>query len=54
MGVQGLLPQLRPMTARVNLKEYEGKRVAVDASVWLHRGTYACAVELFRGVKTTK
>ena len=52
MGISGLLPQLRPAMKAVTLSDFKGKRVAVDANVWIHRGTYACASELVLGLPT--
>lgn len=55
MGIQGLLQKLEPIVERQQaLDKYAGQRIGVDASVWLHRGTYACATELFRGMPTTR
>eukprot|EP00729_Bicosta_minor_P016764 gene16764-20841_t len=48
MGISGLLPFVEDATTIVNLKQYSGKRIAVDASTWLHRGAYSCAVELIQ------
>ena len=38
MGIAGLLPLVDDATEIVNIKQYKGKRIAVDASTWLHRG----------------
>ena len=46
MGIQGLLPVLKPIQKQKHLSEFAGQTIAVDAYVWLHRGAYACAVEL--------
>jgi exonuclease-1 len=54
MGIQGLLPMLKTIIDRCHIRKYEGERVGVDASVWLHRATYGCAVELFKGVPTRR
>ena len=54
MGIQGLLPQLKPIIERCHISKYAERRVGVDASVWLHRGTYGCAVELFRQMPTQR
>lgn len=35
MGVKGLWPLLEPMGRRVNIESLAGKRLAVDASIWL-------------------
>ena len=52
MGITGLLPQLKSVTKTISIGELEGKRVAVDANVWIHKGTYACAVDLVLGKPT--
>ena len=46
MGIQGLLPALAPITFDYHVSSLRGKRVAVDAYVWLHRGTYSQAQTL--------
>lgn len=46
MGITGLLPVLKPIQKQKHLSEFAGQTLAVDAYVWLHRGAYACAVEL--------
>ncbi|GAB0491288.1 hypothetical protein MMPV_002540 [Pyropia vietnamensis] len=53
MGVSGLLPVLRPITERVNVSSFRGRRVGVDGFAWLHRGGYACALELATGAPTS-
>jgi len=52
MGVSGLLPVLRPITERVNVSTLSGRRVGIDGFAWLHRGGYACALELATGTPT--
>ncbi|QRV90778.1 exonuclease 1 [Ceratobasidium sp. AG-Ba] len=54
MGIQGLLPLLKPIHIHTNLSAFSGKTLAVDGYVWLHRGAYACAVQLVKGQYTTK
>jgi hypothetical protein len=54
MGIQGLLPQLKSVTARANVSKYRGKRAAVDAYVLLHRGAYTCAREICEGKPTDR
>lgn len=49
MGIQGLLPVLRSITHKVSIAKYAGKRVAVDAYCWLHKGAYCCSKELCEG-----
>jgi len=54
MGIQGLLPLLTSITEKKHIGDYRGKRVAVDAYVWLHRGAYSCSRELCQGIPTEK
>ncbi|KAI8815068.1 PIN domain-like protein [Cladochytrium replicatum] len=52
MGIQGLLPLLKDIHKQVNLSQLEAaglSRVGVDAYVWLYRGAFGCATELFMG-----
>ncbi|KAF8609738.1 PIN domain-like protein [Ceratobasidium sp. AG-I] len=54
MGIQGLLPLLKSIHVNTNISEFAGKTLAVDGYVWLHRGAYACAVQIVKGQYTTK
>ncbi|CAE7169948.1 unnamed protein product [Rhizoctonia solani] len=54
MGIQGLLPLLKPVHINTNIAEFSGKTLAVDGYVWLHRGAYACAAQLVKRQYTTK
>mmetsp|Transcript_5428 Transcript_5428/g.8007 ORF Transcript_5428/g.8007 Transcript_5428/m.8007 type:complete len:577 (+) Transcript_5428:79-1809(+) len=54
MGIQGLLPMVKPICKSVHVKEYSGKRMAVDGYVWLHRGAYSCAKEIVQRIRTEK
>ncbi len=54
MGITGLLPLLKDIQVTRQLSEYAGQTIAVDAYVWLHRGTYGCAAEISTGRKTTR
>lgn len=54
MGITGLLPLLASVTEDVSLSQYAGKRVAIDAYVWLHRGAYHCSTELCQNIATHK
>lgn len=49
MGIQGLLPLLKPVTKSNNIKSYRNKRVAIDGYAWLHKAVYGCCVELATG-----
>jgi hypothetical protein len=52
MGIPGLLQLLKPVMTDVHVKRMSGKRVAIDAYVWLHKGTFSCALELAQGKHT--
>ncbi|KAI0947714.1 hypothetical protein AcW1_009409 [Taiwanofungus camphoratus] len=54
MGISGLLPLLKDIQVNRPLSDFAGQTLAVDAYVWLHKGTYGCAPELATGRKTTK
>ena len=54
MGINGLLPALKPAVRRTHVSAYAGTVVAVDAYSWLHRGSYCCARELCEGRYTAK
>lgn len=54
MGIQGLLPVLKSITRPLHVSAFRGKRVAVDAYCWLHRGAYTCSRELCEGIPTDK
>ena len=53
MGISGLLPLLKSIQQYKHISELAGKKLAVDAYVWLHRGAYGCAMELATGRPTT-
>jgi hypothetical protein len=50
----GLLPLLKSIHKRSELKKYDGLTLGVDAYGWLHRAAHSCAVELGQGKPTTK
>ncbi|KAF8652373.1 hypothetical protein AX16_004401 [Volvariella volvacea WC 439] len=54
MGISGLLPALKCIQVTKHLSEFRGQTIGVDAYVWLHKGTYACATELALGKQTHK
>ncbi|QID85410.1 Rad2 nuclease [Saccharomyces pastorianus] len=54
MGIQGLLPQLKPIQNPVSLRRYEGEALAIDGYAWLHRAACSCAYELAMGKPTDK
>ena len=41
---------LRPYLTPVQVVKHKGKRAAVDAYSWLHKGAYSCALELGTGI----
>ncbi|CEP62317.1 exonuclease 1 LALA0_S05e02872g [Lachancea lanzarotensis] len=54
MGIQGLLPQLKPIQQPVTLSRYDGQTLAIDGYAWLHRAAHSCAEELALGLPTTR
>lgn len=54
MGISGLLPQLKSVTAVATVRELRGLRVAVDGYGWLHRGVHGCATDLGMGKSTDR
>ncbi|TXT09168.1 hypothetical protein VHUM_02642 [Vanrija humicola] len=54
MGISGLLPSLKEIQQPRNISDFKGKRLAIDAYVWLHKGAFGCAEDLVKGKKTTK
>ncbi|ORY32105.1 PIN domain-like protein [Naematelia encephala] len=54
MGISGLLPLLKEIQVNGHVSHFKGKRLAVDAYVWLHKGAFGCAEDLVKGKKTTK
>ncbi|CAI5483774.1 unnamed protein product [Closterium sp. Yama58-4] len=54
MGISGLLPLLKSVTRRTHIREYAGRRVAIDTYSWLHRASYSCSQELCQGTPCTR
>eukprot|EP00756_Hemistasia_phaeocysticola_P005590 Hpha_TRINITY_DN13408_c0_g2::TRINITY_DN13408_c0_g2_i1::g.130970::m.130970/K10746/EXO1; exonuclease 1 len=52
MGIQGLLPALKPVTERTNVDRFAGKKVGVDAYTWVHKACHFSAYELSLGIPT--
>lgn len=46
MGIQGLLPLLKPVMTPCHISSFRRQRVAVDGYAWLHRSAYSCTQEL--------
>lgn len=54
MGIQGLLPLLKPIQKPVSIAEhFAGQVIGIDAYCWLHKGAYGCAMELVEGKKSS-
>ncbi|XP_039288080.1 exonuclease 1 [Nilaparvata lugens] len=51
MGIQGLIPFLEKTSRPINISEFSGCTVAIDAYCWLHKGAFSCAEKLARGEK---
>eukprot|EP01084_Bolivina_argentea_P246447 412448_1 len=54
MGITNLLKELKPITQSVSLRHFSGQICGVDASCWLHRAAFSCAVDLIVGKRTNK
>ncbi|EME26963.1 exonuclease 1 [Galdieria sulphuraria] len=54
MGIQGLLPVLRPISEAIHIQKFANKRVGIDGYSWLHKGAFGCALELCTGVSTSR
>lgn len=52
MGIQGLLPLLKPIHKEVHLSQFAGQTIGVDTYCWLHKGAYGCAMDIVEGKKT--
>ncbi|SCU81905.1 LANO_0B04522g1_1 [Lachancea nothofagi CBS 11611] len=54
MGVQGLLPQLKPIQQPITLARYQGQTLAIDGYAWLHRAAHSCAEDLALDLPSTR
>ncbi len=54
MGIQGLLPILRPVIEDAHVREFKGKKLGIDTFAWLHKAAFTCAYELGMKMKTDK
>ena len=54
MGIQGLLPILRPVIEDAHVREFKGKTLGIDTFAWLHKAAFTCAYELGMNIKTDK
>ncbi|KAH3763785.1 exonuclease 1 [Pelomyxa schiedti] len=55
-GISGLLPLVlgAGCSRTVSLVEFKGRKVAVDAYSWLHKGSFSCSLELCQHQPTNK
>ena len=51
MGIQGILPLVKPVIQDKKISAFRGKRVAVDGYSWLHKAAFGCCTELCRGIE---
>lgn len=54
MGVQNLLPLVAPVSKRQSLRDFAGKRIAIDGFVWLHRSSFICPGDMVKNPGTDK
>ena len=54
MGISGLLPVFKSITKPVHIREYSGKKAAVDIYSWLHKGAFGCSKDLIDGTPTDR
>lgn len=49
MGINALLPVLKPICFERHVSQFRGKRAGIDGYGWLHKGAAGCALELCVG-----
>lgn len=49
MGIQGLLPTLKSVMHPAHIRDYAGKRAAVDTYSWLHKAAFSCSKDICEG-----
>jgi exonuclease 1 len=54
MGITGLLPILKPICESKHVDAFAQRRVGIDASSWLHKGAFSCALDLATGAPTAR
>jgi len=54
MGINGLLPYLKPIQKDKNISQYRNMTVAIDSYCWLHKAIYSCALDIANNVQTDK
>ncbi|KAG0556088.1 hypothetical protein KC19_11G025000 [Ceratodon purpureus] len=54
MGIQGLLPTLKSIMNPRHIRDYAGKRAAVDTYSWLHKAAFSCSKDICLGLPNDK
>eukprot|EP00850_Spirogloea_muscicola_P004486 SM000019S05030 [mRNA] locus=s19:514785:519016:- [translate_table: standard] len=54
MGISGLLPIFKSISTPTHVREYAGKKAAVDTYSWLHKGAFGCSDALCKGQPTDR
>lgn len=54
MGIQGLLPYIKPIINHVHISKFQNKVIGIDGYVWLHKSLTCCSIELASGFDTLK
>ena len=54
MGIQGLLPTLKSIMNPRHVRDYAGKRAAIDAYSWLHKAAFSCSKDVCLGLPNDK
>lgn len=54
MGINGLMPALKPFGRGAHISKYAGLKAIVDGSCWMHRSLFSCVGELMRGQETDR
>ncbi|KAI9294083.1 PIN domain-like protein, partial [Neoconidiobolus thromboides FSU 785] len=54
MGINDLIPLLKPIQKPISLDKYRGKVVGVDGYIWLYKAVFSCAYEMGLGYRSPK
>lgn len=54
MGIPGLLPTLKSIMTPCHVRDYAGKRAAVDTYSWLHKAVFSCSKDMCQGRRNDK
>mmetsp|Transcript_15997 Transcript_15997/g.24120 ORF Transcript_15997/g.24120 Transcript_15997/m.24120 type:complete len:733 (+) Transcript_15997:3-2201(+) len=54
MGIQGLLPLVRPVVQSAHISKFRGRRVAVDTYSWIHKAVYGSVEDLIANPDSVK